>query len=285
MNPDSGVEASTPSASGLHVCTIIARNYLPAARVLASSFRAHNPGGVMSVLVTDDIYGEVRAAGEPFEVVHVHDLDEDRSALHHMAAIYEITEFATSLKPWLLEHLLDRGATAVLYLDPDIVVFDRLDELARAAEECGIALTPHARAPFPRDNKMTDEKAILAVGVYNLGFIGVGAELQTVPGLLEGAPEARIAQRHRQHALRRPTLGRFRPRHVRLPDRPRSPLQRRLLEPARAPRSCGPASDTRSKAGRSGSSISAGTRLRPATSCRATRWSDRGSSCRIIRIW
>ncbi len=128
----------------------------------------------MSVLVTDDIYGEVRAAGEPFEVVHLHDLDEDSSGLHQMAAIYEVTEFATSLKPWLLEHLLDRGASAVLYLDPDIMVFDPLDDLARAAEDAGIALTPHARAPFPRDKKMTDEKAILAVGVYNLGFIGVG---------------------------------------------------------------------------------------------------------------
>jgi glycosyltransferase involved in cell wall biosynthesis len=128
----------------------------------------------MSVLVIDDVYGEVGAGGEPFEVVHVHDLDEESSELNHMAAIYEVTEFATSLKPWLLEHLLDKGASSVLYLDPDVQVFDRLDDLAQAAEQSGIAITPHARAPFPRDNKMTDEKAILAVGVYNLGFIGVG---------------------------------------------------------------------------------------------------------------
>jgi glycosyltransferase involved in cell wall biosynthesis len=142
--------------------------------VLASSFKAHNPGGVMSVLVIDDVYGEVRSAGEPFEVVHVHDLDEPSSELSHMAAIYEVTEFATSLKPWLLEHLLDEGATSVIYLDPDIQVFDGLGELASAARDSNVVITPHARAPFPRDNKMTDEKAILAVGVYNLGFIAVG---------------------------------------------------------------------------------------------------------------
>lgn len=124
------MRGSAPPASGLHVCTIIARNYLPAARVLATSFVAHNPGGKMSVLVTDDIYGEVSATEEPFEVVQVHDLDLGSSELRHMEAIYELTEFATSLKPWLLEHLLDGGASSVLYLDPDIQVFDRLDDLS-----------------------------------------------------------------------------------------------------------------------------------------------------------
>ena len=34
-----------------HACTIIARNYLPAARVLARSFRQHNPGGNFTTLV------------------------------------------------------------------------------------------------------------------------------------------------------------------------------------------------------------------------------------------
>ena len=150
------------------------RNYLPAARVLTSSFLAHNPGGQVSVLVTDDVHGVVDADQEPFEVINPEDLFADPTELHRMAAIYEITEFATSLKPWLLEHLLDRGAESVLYLDPDIGVYDRLDELADIAKERQIALIPHARAPFPRDGKMTSESAILAVGVYNLGFIGVG---------------------------------------------------------------------------------------------------------------
>jgi glycosyltransferase involved in cell wall biosynthesis len=163
-----------PRAGGLHICTIVARNYLPAARVLASSFLAHNPGGQVSVLVTDDVYGVVDGDHEPFELIRPEDLFVDQVELHRMAAIYEITEFATSMKPWLLEHLLERGARSVLYLDPDIGVFDRLDDLADVAEDLGIALIPHARAPFPRDQKMTSESAILAVGVYNLGFIGVG---------------------------------------------------------------------------------------------------------------
>jgi glycosyltransferase involved in cell wall biosynthesis len=168
------VVRATPTEKGLQICTIVARNYLPAARVLASTFLAHHPDGAVSVVVVDDVRGVVDADREPFEVINVGDLFSDQLDMHRMAAIYEITEFATSVKPWLLEYLLDRTGGPVLYLDPDIGVFDRLDDLARLADEVGIALIPHARAPFPRDGKMTSESAILAVGVYNLGFIGVG---------------------------------------------------------------------------------------------------------------
>jgi glycosyltransferase involved in cell wall biosynthesis len=91
-----------------------------------------------------------------------------------MATIYDVTEFATSVKPWLLQLLLSRGLPSVLYLDPDIVVYDRLDELFRHSISHGITVTPHALAPYPDDGKMTDERSILAAGIYNLGFIGVG---------------------------------------------------------------------------------------------------------------
>ena len=101
------------------------------------------------MLVIDDVLGVIDADREPFEVLRPEDLFSDLAELHRMATIYEITEFATSMKPWLLEHLLDRGEESVLYLDPDIGVFDRLDELADIAQRTGIALIPHARSPFP----------------------------------------------------------------------------------------------------------------------------------------
>jgi glycosyltransferase involved in cell wall biosynthesis len=158
----------------VQICTIVARNYIPAARVLTKSFLEQHPDGAVTVLVLDDVDGSIDDGAEPFEVLRPEDLFEDVVELHRMETIYELTEFATSMKPWLLRHLLDRGAASVLYLDPDIGVFDRLDELADLAVSSGIVLIPHARAPFPRDGKMTSESAILAVGVYNLGFIGVG---------------------------------------------------------------------------------------------------------------
>jgi len=159
---------------GLTICTIVARNYLPQARVLAESFWSIHPDGRMVVLVFDDLRREVDPGAEPFEVYRLDDLGMDVSEFHRMAMIYDIMEFATSLKPWLLEAILDSGASHVLYLDPDIQVFDSLDRLAELAVEHGIVLIPHATAPYPRDGKTIVENAILFAGIYNLGFIGVG---------------------------------------------------------------------------------------------------------------
>ena len=170
------MSTASPQASPRSVwaCTIIACNYLPAARVLADSFLSHHPDGRFFVLIIDLDEDGSRLLDESFESLTLGDLDEEMSTLHQMAAAYSVLEFATSVKPFLLKCLLARGASSVLYLDPDIQVFHPLHELARAAEKGGIVLTPHATQPMPRDGKETSETSILAAGIYNLGFIGVG---------------------------------------------------------------------------------------------------------------
>lgn len=154
-------------------CTIVARNYLPAARVLATSFYEQHPDGRFATLVVDDVYGLVDRAAEPFDVLFLSDLPLDAHEARRMAAIYNVTELSTAVKPWLLRAMLDRGSSSVLFLDPDIKVFAPLDVLAGQAEEHGIVLTPHVIAPLPRDGKSKSESEILASGMYNLGFIGV----------------------------------------------------------------------------------------------------------------
>jgi FkbM family methyltransferase len=91
-----------------------------------------------------------------------------------MAMAYDVTELATALKPWLLEHLLDRGADTVTYFDPDIRVYGSLEHVADLATEHGIVLTPHLLTPLPRDGMQPDEAQIMGSGAYNLGFIAVG---------------------------------------------------------------------------------------------------------------
>ena len=163
--------------AGLTACTIVARNYLPAARVLTASFLAQHPGGRVYVLVVDDIDGDidgdVDAGAEQFEVVRPGDLDLDPEEYLRMAMLYDVTELCTAVKPWLLRLLLDRGAGVVLYLDPDMEVFASLDRLASAARERGIVIVPHAESPIPLDGREPTEQTILHAGAYNLGFIGV----------------------------------------------------------------------------------------------------------------
>lgn len=157
----------------MDICTIIARNYLAYARVLTRSFIRHNAKGKVYVLVLDDV-DEAVGADEDFVVIRPADLDIVPREFHNMAMIYDVMELATAVKPWLLRSLLDQGLSSVAYLDPDIKVYDNLEELSALAEEHGFVLTPHLLRPIARDGKNPSELDILISGTYNLGFIAVG---------------------------------------------------------------------------------------------------------------
>lgn len=157
----------------LNICTIIARNYLAQARVLAESFSANHPGGKCVLLVVDDEDGLVGDVGEPFTVVNVADLEVEE--FDRMKAAYGVTELSTAVKPWLLRYMLKHYDTGggVAYLDPDIQLFSRMLELEEALSTSSLVLTPHLTAPIPRDGHTPAEANILTAGTYNLGFIGL----------------------------------------------------------------------------------------------------------------
>jgi hypothetical protein len=123
--------------------------------------------------VIDDIYREVDDSVEPFRTVRLDDLAMPEREVHRMAMIYGLMELATALKPWFIQHLLEEGATELIYLDPDIQLFTPLHEVFDLASEHNIVLTPHVTEPMARDGRQVDETAILSAGIYNLGFIAV----------------------------------------------------------------------------------------------------------------
>lgn len=156
----------------MRICTIVAPNYLPQARVLARSYAEHNHGEPCSVLLIGDPERTVDGAGEPFEVIRPEELGFER--FEGMAAMYNVTELATAVKPLFLRYLLERERAPLAYFDPDIRFFDDIDEIARLTESEGIVLTPHvALRPVPRDDEKPTELDLLASGTYNLGFIAL----------------------------------------------------------------------------------------------------------------
>ncbi len=158
----------------MNICTIIAKNYLAQARVLARSFNEVHPDGNCTVLVIDDPTGFIDPAEEQFELLTIHDIGLPDA--EQMAAIYDVMELSTAVKPWLLRTLLARpGVDSVSYLDPDIQVFSSLIKIEEEAKAHGIVLTPHFNKPLPRDGRQPAEEDILIAGSYNLGFIGLGA--------------------------------------------------------------------------------------------------------------
>ena len=152
-------------------CTIVAQNYLAHARVLADSFLDAMPEASF-VIVQLDGPQEVPHR-DRCTVVTPFEIGIDASEVHRMLTIYDVQEFATSVKPWALETLLDDGAEAAFYLDPDIDVHRSLHDVAVKAVQHGIVVTPHALSPMPRDGHMPSEQDILRAGVYNLGFLCV----------------------------------------------------------------------------------------------------------------
>ncbi len=186
----------------MNICTIIARNYVAHARVLAESFLEVHPEGTCSVLVIDEPSGYIDPAEEPFELITIDQIGLADPA--RMAASYDVMELSTAVKPWLLRTLLERaGVDSVIYLDPDIQVFSSLEPVVERALRHDVVLTPHFTAPLPRDGRKPSEEDILIAGSYNLGFIALGAG-QTAHALLDWWSE-----RLETDCLNEPEQGRF----------------------------------------------------------------------------
>jgi len=156
------------------VCTIIAKNYLAHARVLARSFAEFHPDGRFHVLIVDAFDGHIVPEDEPFAVVRPDELGID--GFEQMAVLYNVLELSTSVKPWLLRWLLARSPDKMaVYLDPDMRLYAPLDAMFAAVSKHGLVLSPHSIDPMPRDGKRPNEQDILIAGAYNLGFIGIGS--------------------------------------------------------------------------------------------------------------
>lgn len=161
----------------LAIYTICSNNYVPVAKVLVDSIKRYHPEATLYLCLADTKLSELDFYPQGCEVMAAGELriPDFRS----FAFRYDIMEFNTALKPYMTRHLLMLGHDAVLYFDPDIEVFATLDEiLAPLREGASFVLTPHLCQPSEGD-AFPDDIGIMRAGVYNLGFLGVGAGSQT----------------------------------------------------------------------------------------------------------
>ena len=159
-------------------CTIVAKNYLAYARVLAQSFLAQHPDGTFHVLIVDRREWAPADGGDSFTSWYLEELGIP--GFLHLAFRYSILELATAVKPWFLRHLHEKtGAPAVAYFDPDILVTGKLDELYVRLRESDLVMTPHISMPID-DDRTPGERDFLLSGIYNLGFLGVAFNERTL---------------------------------------------------------------------------------------------------------
>jgi len=158
----------------VHVFTSITSNYLPKARVLARSVKQRAPEVQFHLMLSDVPPPGFDLAAEPFDhLIRLEDLAIEQAA--QWAFGHTVVDLCTAVKGFAFQRLLDLpGAEKAFYFDPDMVVFDRLDELIERLDRHSILLTPHQCEPEDTLEAIADnEIASLKHGVFNLGFLGV----------------------------------------------------------------------------------------------------------------
>jgi hypothetical protein len=154
----------------LAVFTACSNNYLPMAKVLFESLRRYIPEATLYLCLADQRLPSDELYPEGVNIIQADQLDIPQ--FRHFAFRYDILEFNTALKPFMFLELIARGHKGVLYFDPDIELYSRLDDiLAELNGDTSFVLTPHVLSP---NKDIEADLTIMRAGVYNLGFLGVG---------------------------------------------------------------------------------------------------------------
>jgi hypothetical protein len=152
--------------------------YAGQALLLAASLRkAYGNEAHIVALVIDQVEGSELEYLDGFDEIL---LAEELEIPNFRSWIFghTIVEAATAVKPFALRHLLGRFSQ-VTYLDPDIYVYSRLDEVTAKASQWDCALTPHQISPQAEEwVAQATELESLRYGVYNLGFLSVRASAE-----------------------------------------------------------------------------------------------------------
>jgi glycosyltransferase involved in cell wall biosynthesis len=126
----------------------------------------------MFVLLLDSPEDYFDPQQESFTTVYITELGI--SDLQGLLFKYSVLEASTAVKPYLLSYLFRTySIDKLIYLDPDIQIFNTLEPLLVALQECNVLLIPHLTTPLPRDLGNPSDYTILQAGTYNLGFIGL----------------------------------------------------------------------------------------------------------------
>ena len=217
----------------VNACTIIARNYLAQARVLARSFLEHHPGRALHG-------ARDRRATKPFPKA----LDDDFDVLRPTRDRPRRAR-APPDGDALRRHGARDGGQAVVpedapgarrgrrhLLRPGHRDLPRRSTTSPSSrDEHSIVLTPHTLAPLPHDRREPGEVTLLLAGHVQPRVHRRRRAGGAVPRLVGRAAGSRGARRPGARPVRRPALGRLRALALRA-HRPAGPrLQRRPLEP------------------------------------------------------
>lgn len=161
------------------VFTIVAKNYIGLAQILEDSLNAHNTDTDFFIIVADDFSDSFDKEKLPSNIKIARDiLNIPDHQWIDMSFKYDLTEFCTSIKPASFLYFIEKtDYEKIIYLDPDIYIYNSLSPIYKILENHSIVLTPHITTI--KDNYKGDlpESNLLGSGVFNLGFCGISKNM------------------------------------------------------------------------------------------------------------
>lgn len=145
--------------------TIIARNYYPQAEILAKSYKKYHPDHKFLVFFIDDDC----ITSPNYQAVPISKVD-NISDFKELCFKYSLMELATAVKPFIFSWLFKKyDAQKVLYIDPDICFYKKIDKILEELDNHECVIIPHRTKPT-NDKKRPNEWDFMGCGYYNLGF-------------------------------------------------------------------------------------------------------------------
>jgi hypothetical protein len=162
--------------------TICSNNYLAHAKTLGDSFLEYHPEAKFIIGLVDKYdTGQDYTFFSDFEIIPVEEISIVE--FEELNLKYNISELNTAVKPSYLHFIFKKYAPEkLLYIDPDILVTSRFDEVLNALDIKNIILTPHICSPIDDEFAPTDFHTLRG-GIFNLGFIGL-SKYEMVKGFI-----------------------------------------------------------------------------------------------------
>ena len=153
------------------IFTICSNNYLAQAKTLGDSIKETNTDYKFIIILCDKKNSQIDYSFfNNCEILEIDKLNID--AFEQMKKKYDITELNTSIKPFIFRYIYDNlNADFVYYIDPDIVIYEKLSCIEKLLETNNAVLTPHILKPVKENKFPTIENALMTTGIYNLGFL------------------------------------------------------------------------------------------------------------------
>jgi hypothetical protein len=165
--------------------TICSNNFLAQAKTMLDSLGQYHPEIKSLLFIVDHPAPGIDYTF--FKPSEVRFIDEKVvEGFDQLLARYNIIELNTAVRPQVFQYVRENyQPDTILYLDPDIRLYSRMDEALDKLKEAEILVTPHFISPLPIDGKVPFENLALNYGTYNMGFFGIRSGSQNVSSFLD----------------------------------------------------------------------------------------------------